>query len=182
MKTLSIWIDENNNIPENIKCYLASVVKFTPDAEHFLITNSGVAIPGMQTLDLAAERKRAEALLGNVAWWDAYCTENMFIADMLRLAWAITIPELLYLDADVELIGAPIITPGRIPGMGQTCGYQEFFLFYSDGAADWFQNLVDYTTTQEAKPMEFMRTFLKIKFGKCLSKPAMMEKTFYIRH
>ena len=182
MKTLQIWFGPEDS--SKVKPYMESVIKFTPDATHYFIGSQQNSIPGQTVLVPNAELDYGYAKLNNNPWWTAYNTQNMFKADMIRLAWALDNQDLLYVDADVEFIASPTINyPPGTPIMGIYQGLQEFFLFYVNNNSNWFQDLIDYTTAKSVVPFAFMKTFVNIRRGTCLSRPLMWnENTFYKRH
>ena len=181
MKTLQLWFSEDSS---TVKPYMESVIKHTPNIEHYFVGPTSASVEGQIVLDYQTEIDKAYELLGNNDWWNTYCTENMFKAEMIRLSWAIQHQDLLYVDADVEFLSAPISSVlSDIPIMGRNAGLQEFFLFYVNGNSKWFQELIEYTTSKPIEKYAFMNTFVEIRREKCLSKPILWrENTFYKRH
>lgn len=184
MKTLQLWFDPE--IPDNIKKYMESIIKYTPNAEHYFIGDKSSSVDGQIVLDYQTELNKAYVRLGNRKWWSEYNTENKFIAEMIRLAWALDNPDLLYADADVEFISEPILLDERkLPYMGIHNRFQEHFLFYVNNCSDWFQKLINLTVSKKAPaPYIFMKTFIDIKRKwRDLDKPILWDNdTFYKRH
>jgi hypothetical protein len=171
MKVLQIWIDKN--IPDNIKMYMQSIKNNTPNYSYFFI--------GENQID--EEMSKAFIRLGNKDWWKKYCTKNMYKADMVRLAWALDNPDLLYVDADVEFISPPVIPISNLPVIGTSRGFQEFFLFYTNNCSKWFEELIKITISRPPIPHIFMGVFKDIELGRCLNIPSKFnENTFYVRH
>lgn len=181
MKVLQIWFDKK--MPEEVKGYMKSVRDNTPDASYYFIGEQQNAPPGAICLNPQAEIEKAFAKLGNRSWWEKYCSANMFKADMIRLAWAIDMTDLLYVDADVEFVSPPMFSTSSLPIMGVHKGFQEFFLFYVNDCRRWFEDLVAFTLKRPPIPGIFMGVFGDIKLGRCLNSPAKFkENTFYVRH
>lgn len=184
MKTLQMWF--NPDAPPRIKSYMSSVVKHTPECKHYFIGPEVNAVEGQIVLDFQTELDKAYARLGNKEWWDRYNTANKFRADMIRLAWALDHPDLLYVDADIEFVSAPILpTQTDLPVMGQFKNrLVEFALFYVNGCNGWFLHLIDFTIRSPFDPFAFMVTFIDMRRKRCgLNIPFIWkDNTFFRRH
>ena len=181
MDILQIYIDKD--MPDEVKNYMVTVKKYLPKATHYFVGDRSNVPPESIWLDPIQEQQKAKQVLGHGFWWNLYCTENKYSADMIRLAWAVKNPDLFYVDADVEFIKAPVITKSDLPLIGINNDFQEFFLFYTNNACDWFSKLVDKTVKGKAFPSAFMGVFGDIKLGRCLIMPdTFKNNSFFVRH
>lgn len=80
----------------------------------------------------------------DIDWWKNIITKyHQSQADFIRLDYAMKTPDLLYVDADVELFEIPEFAQDNKPYIGTENGWVDFFMMYVNGNTQFFVDLLN---------------------------------------
>lgn len=176
MRTLQIWLSDY--MPETIKGYVQSVADNT-NGDYYFIGNKANAPERAIVLDPVSEINAAMSFLGNTAWWNQYCTHPMFVADMLRVTWAMRYSDLLYADCDCRFISPPVFEDLLMPHVAWYKGSFDFFLLYSGDIAWWKQFVQLAITKNGLFDFALLKTMQEIYHIKLMRQPIAFSSDFY---
>jgi len=173
MRALQLW--GNARYPEELVRYTRSVLDIVgPDNYSLFCNNREISDAlGVEYQNFDAEISRILNVIQCSPWWLEYCSNNMFKSDMVRLFHACEYDDLLYLDADIELLHKPIATSSKpLMADGDFCG------FYVNGNTDWFRRFM-HEITARLKPEPYsIYNYLSTKFMEIGN----IQQDAYIRH
>lgn len=173
---LQMWF--NKDISKDIKKYMLSVKKHTKDPYYFIGYPQNAPV-GSIVLEPTIEINKALDYLGNKDWWNKYCTHAMFVSEMVRLAWALQSPDLIYADADIELFAPLVVKDINKPHFMKIPNGYDFSFFYS-GNIEWWKQFMDLSINRNGdKAFSFVHTLREIYLFNLMEKPLIIPNNIY---
>jgi hypothetical protein len=88
----------------------------------------------------------------DASWWEHLLGFHQSQSDLVRLEFAKTNGNILYVDADVELFYLPDFVDNGLPYIGKNGASIDFFLFYVNGNTLFFRELHDAVRFENPSP------------------------------
>jgi len=98
----------------------------------------------------------------DIEWWKNLMGFHQSQSDLVRMEFAKTTADLFYIDADVELLSMPEFVSNGLPYLGKNGNGIDFFIFYVNGNAKFFEVLLKTVQSEEHFPRSwniFMKYF-----------------------
>jgi hypothetical protein len=146
MNVVQMW--KSIEYPEKLIHCTKSVIRiFGADNYTMICNNQEIADKlGVSSKNFDDEYAMALESLGKRDWWEAYCSQNMYCADTLRLYYATIDNDMLYIDGDFYFTKP--FTETFLPGKPYVMPGHDFAMFYVNGCVGVFKEMCDKIPTR----------------------------------
>lgn len=171
MKILQVWND--NKIDDRYYKCIESVNKICTEKNftHIIVCRSPELFFNLNNTEIVNFDDFIKNV--NTDWWVNILQHHQSQSDLVRLEYAKNNPDILYIDADTELLYIPDFMKNDMPYIGDRGNVTDFFIFYVNGNTKFFDDLL--MTVQEIRKdppgsifvfMDYFSFFFQIDGGR----------------